>query len=117
MLWISQVLITTARMGGGLDAIKEMDEELTKVIEDFDRAVNIEALRLTKESGKHSLSQYLARFHSQSFHVEQQFLLERLEPTKAGYDLDQLCMEGTRQSILNQIMCWVAERQEKNDAL
>jgi len=51
------VLITTARTGGGLDAIEEMDKELTKVIEDFDRAVNIEALRLTKESGKHSLSQ------------------------------------------------------------
>jgi len=52
-------------MGGGLDAIKEMDEELTKVIEDFDRAVNIEALRLIKETGKYSLN--LAIFHSQSF--------------------------------------------------
>ncbi len=102
-------------MGGGLDAIEEMDKELSKVIEDFDRAVNIEALRLIKESGKHSLS----RPGDISFlvvHVEQQFLLERLEPTKAGYDLDQLCMEGTRQSILDQIMCWVAEPREKNDA-
>ena len=26
--------------------IEEMDSELTKVIEDFDRAVNVEALRL-----------------------------------------------------------------------
>jgi len=43
-------------MGGGLDAIEEMDKELTKAIEDFDRAVNIDALRLIKESGKHSLS-------------------------------------------------------------
>src|SRR5258706_9993113 len=102
-------------MGGGLDAIEEMDKELSKVIEDFDRAVNIEALRLIKESGKHSLS----RPGDISFlvvRVEQQFLLERLEPTKAGYDLDQLCMEGTRQSILDQIMCWVAEPREKNDA-
>ena len=51
------MLITAARTGGGLDAIEEMDKELTKVIEDFDRAVNIEALRLTKESGKHLLPQ------------------------------------------------------------
>ena len=35
-----------------------MDHELTKVIEDFDRAVNVEALRLAKETGKHVLSQY-----------------------------------------------------------
>ena len=39
--------------------IEEMNEELTKVIEDFDRAMNVEALRLTKElakeNSKHSL--------------------------------------------------------------
>ena len=34
-----------------------MDRELTKVIEDFDRAVNVEALRLAKETGKHALFQ------------------------------------------------------------
>ena len=30
-----------------------MDEALTRVVEDFDRAVNVEALRRTKETGKH----------------------------------------------------------------
>ena len=35
--------------------IEEMDKELTKVIEDFDRAMNVEALRLAKETSKHSL--------------------------------------------------------------
>ena len=39
------------------EVIEEMDRELTKVIEDFDRAVNVEALRLAKETGKHALSQ------------------------------------------------------------
>ncbi len=29
-----------------------MDEELTKVIEDFDRAVNVEALHTAKETGE-----------------------------------------------------------------
>jgi len=43
---------------GGLvhpEKFEEMDEELTKVIEDFDRAVNIEALRLAKETSKQTL--------------------------------------------------------------
>jgi hypothetical protein len=46
--------------GGGpayLEAIEEIDGELTKVIEDFMHAVDVEALRLAKRSGKHSLSQ------------------------------------------------------------
>ena len=34
-----------------------MDRNLTKVIEDFDRAINVEALRLVKETGKHALAQ------------------------------------------------------------
>ena len=38
------------------EAIEEMDRNLTKVIEDFDRAVNVEALRLVKEAGKHALA-------------------------------------------------------------
>jgi len=58
----------------------------------------------------------LARFHSQESHLEQQFLLERLEPIKAGYDLDLCCMEGTRQFILNQVMSWVTDTQEKSGA-
>ena len=40
------------------EMIEEMDIELTKVIEDFDRAVNVEALRLANEtSSKPSISQ------------------------------------------------------------
>ena len=30
--------------------VEEMDRELTKVIEDFDRAINVEALLLAKET-------------------------------------------------------------------
>src|SRR5258706_4800619 len=37
--------------------IEEMDRELTKVIEDFDRAMNFEALRLANETSKLSFSQ------------------------------------------------------------
>ena len=34
---------------------EEMERDLTKVIEDFDRAVNVEALRRIKETGEHVL--------------------------------------------------------------
>jgi hypothetical protein len=46
-------------MGGPayLETIEEMERELTKVIGDFDRAVDVEALRLAKKSGKRSISQ------------------------------------------------------------
>ena len=37
------------------EKIEEMERELMKVIEDFDRAVNVEALRLAKETSKWSL--------------------------------------------------------------
>ena len=56
-LWTWEVLRIAEKTVGGLvhpDKIEEMDSELTRVIEDFDRAVNIEVLRLTKETGEHS---------------------------------------------------------------
>ncbi len=55
MLWIWQVLMITARMVGGQaypEKIEEMDRELTKVIEDFSHAVDVEALHLAKKNGK-----------------------------------------------------------------
>ena len=55
---MTQMLTITGRAVGGpvqQETIEEMDRELTKVIEDFDRAVNVEALRLVKEAGKYSL--------------------------------------------------------------
>jgi len=44
--------------------IGEVDRELTRVVEDFDRAVNVEALRRTKETGKPSFSHFLDRSFS-----------------------------------------------------
>ena len=39
------------------EMMEKMDEELANIIEDFTRAVNVEALRLTKRIGKrHCLS-------------------------------------------------------------
>jgi len=43
-------------------------------------------------------------------------LLGRLKYVEAGHDLDQCCMEGTRQSILDHIMAWVIDPQENINA-
>jgi len=47
-------MITARAVGWSVypEKIEEMDRELTKVIEDFDRAVDVEALRLAKKNGK-----------------------------------------------------------------
>ena len=51
--------VVEGKIGGPVyrEALEEMDRNLTKVIEDFDRAINVEALRLVKETGKHALTQ------------------------------------------------------------
>jgi len=38
------------------EVIEEMERELAEVIEDFELAVNVEALSLTKATGKYSVS-------------------------------------------------------------
>jgi hypothetical protein len=52
-------MIAAKSVGGPTypEMIEEMDRELTKIIEDFDRAVIVEALRLAKETGELSFSQ------------------------------------------------------------
>ena len=56
--WIWRALIIAARTVGGQaypTMVEEMDRELTMVIEEFDRAVDVEALRLAKKTGTGSL--------------------------------------------------------------
>ena len=43
------------------EMIEEMDKELTKVIDDFDRAMNFETLYLAKETSKLSFFQRVDR--------------------------------------------------------
>ena len=60
ILYVLNELMTAARSVGGpadTEMIEEMDRELTKVIEDFDRAVIVESLRLVNEIGELSFSQ------------------------------------------------------------
>ena len=69
LFWVLQMLMIAERTGDALinskdkEKFEEMDSELANVIEDFLRAVDVEALRLAKRSGKHSLPRYgVARF-------------------------------------------------------
>ena len=60
MFWCWQGLMIPGRTFGGPacpEKFEEMDKELTKVIEDFTRAVDVEALRLAKKSGTVSSNQ------------------------------------------------------------
>jgi len=58
LVWVLPLLMIAERTLRGpahSEKIEEMDEELTKVIEDFDRAVNVEALRLARKTSKKTL--------------------------------------------------------------
>jgi len=97
--------ITGRAVGGSvyLEKIEEMDRELSKVIEDFDRAVDVEALQLVKNIGKKILP-LLGHNRFSMARVEQELLLTRLKRVETGYDLTLCCMEGTRETLLNQIV-------------
>ena len=61
------MLIIAARTVGGpayQEMIKEMDRDLTRVVTDFGRAVNVKALRRTKKTGEPSFSPSLDRLLS-----------------------------------------------------
>ena len=56
LFMISHVLMVAVRAVGGLvhpGAIQEIERDLIKVIEDFERAVDLEALRPIRETGEH----------------------------------------------------------------
>ena len=47
--------------------------------------------------------------------AEQEFLYRRLKPVETGYHRDLRCMDGTRQSLLNQIMDWVVKKSDQGN--
>ena len=88
------MLKIAARTAGGpayQETMEEMDGELSKVVEDFDRAVNVEALRRTKETGEHSFSQSLDSSFSKvprragAFAWPPQICQDRLSPRSLLY--------------------------------
>ena len=49
--------------------------------------------------------------------VEHELLFRRLMPVKTGYHRNLCCMDGTRQSLLNQITDWVANKSGQENVL
>ena len=60
-------------------------------------------------------SLHLSMDHSQQFRVDQQIVLSRLKDVKTGYERDLCCMEGTRKSVLEQVMAWATNGLEQTD--
>ena len=106
-----------ARTIGGLvhlEKLEEVERDLTKVIEDFDRAVNVEVLRRIKETGRHL---FLVMANSQLLRTEQELLLWRLKSVETNYHQDFRCMDGTREFLLEQLIRWATnESVQKEDS-
>jgi len=49
--------------------------------------------------------------------LEQELLFRRLKPVETGYHRDLRCMDGTRQSLLNQVLDWVANNSGQENVL
>src|SRR5258708_38631258 len=114
MLMIAERTVDRFIYSRDKEVIDDMNGVLTKVVDDFMRAVNVESLRLAKKTGTHPLFQS-SDSSSSVVRVEQKLLLKQLTPVKTSYDLDRCCMEGTRTSILDRIMAWVDNPQEGKD--
>ena len=75
LFWNPHVLTIAVRAVGGLvhpGAIEEIENDLTEVLEDFERAVDdVEALRLIKETGEHwflvGVHPQLLRYRARAF--------------------------------------------------
>ena len=97
-----------------MEAIKERERDLIKVIEDFDRAVDVETICLVKKSGRRSLSQSGDTSFS-VVHIEQKVLLKRLKCVETGHNRTLCCMEGTRESLLRHVKSWVTDGSGEKD--
>jgi len=53
--------------------------------------------------------------HSEQFRVEQHLLLGRLKDVKTTYTWDLCCMEGTRKSLLDNVIAWATNGLERTD--
>ena len=53
----------------------------------------------------------------EQWRVEQELLFGRLKPVETGYNRELRCMDGTRQSLLNQIMDWVPNKSGQENGL
>ncbi|KAG8853475.1 hypothetical protein FRB91_004806 [Serendipita sp. 411] len=67
--------------------LDELRTQLDNLIGEFNRAIEFEGLKVTKD-------------------IDTKLLLKRLKPVDAGYNCKRKCMEGTRQRLINKIVTW-----------
>src|SRR5258706_11168718 len=66
---------------------------------------------------KRAEQERVERERAEQERVEQEMLFRRLKPVETGYHRKLCCMDGTRQSLLNQIMNWVANKSGEEKVL
>jgi hypothetical protein len=82
--------------------IEGFQKELITLKEDFDRAIDVTALKIGKDNRNKLIT--LARDHEAA---EEFRLLDQLKPLNApSFDEEHSCMEGTRTTVLNDIIAW-----------
>src|SRR6267154_1747497 len=129
-------MIAARTIGGPVytEMIEETDRELIEVIDDFDRVMSFKAPHLVNETSKPSFSQSV-KTEPQGFGVERaererermvreraeraerELLFRRLKPVSTSYHRKLCCMDGTRQSLLNQVLDWVANKSGQDNVL
>ncbi|KAG8775190.1 hypothetical protein FRC15_000715 [Serendipita sp. 397] len=67
--------------------IGELEGDFKALVEDFERAVDVETLKTVRS-------------------IEETMLLNRLQPLQTGYNHDRRCMDGTRVALLDEILEW-----------
>ena len=70
----------------------------------------MERERLERERAERAERERVERERVEQERAEQDFLFRRLKPVETGYHREFRCMDGTRQSLLNQIVEWVANK-------
>jgi hypothetical protein len=76
-----------------------------------------EQQRIQRERVERAEQEWAEQERAEQERVEQKLLFKPLQPAETGYHLDLRCMDGTRQSILNQIVDWVANKSGQENAL
>ncbi|KAG8788918.1 hypothetical protein FRC16_001289 [Serendipita sp. 398] len=69
--------------------IGELEGDFKAIVEDFERAVDVETLKTVRS-------------------IEETMLLSRLQPLQTGYNHDRRCMDGTRVALLDEILEWAS---------
>src|SRR5882757_8050386 len=77
----------------------------------------VERERVERDLQERNERERMERKRVERERVEQELLFRRLKPVETGYHRDLCCMDGTRQSLLNQIADWVANKSSQENIL